>query len=126
MTNRKIKFFATKVLVAFDDAVLQAVTRMTIIGGLKFSARDVQKMLPENTRVEGAEAKSVQLGKIAESMEALSGVTVKIDETNRQFAYETTCPLLEITKFERRTDDFMYELAAAPVIGTLGLMGSQG
>ena len=126
MTNRKIKFFTSKVLTAFDDAVLQAVTRLTIVGELKFSNRDIQKMLPENMRVEGAEAKSAQLEAIEESMQALSGVTVKIEETNRQFSYETTCPILDIKEFELTTDGAKYVLKAAPTIGTLGLMESRG
>ena len=126
MTNRKIKFYPSKVLTAFDDAVLQAVTRLTIVGELKFSNRDIQKMLPENMRVEGAEAKSAQLEAIEESMQALSGVTVKIEETNRQFSYETTCPILDIKEFELTTDGAKYVLKAAPTIGTLGLMESRG
>lgn len=126
MTNRKIKFFTSKVLTEFDDAVLQAVTRLTIVGELKFSNRDVQKMLPENMRVEGAEAKSAQLEAIEESMQALSGVTVKIEETNRQFSYETTCLILDIKEFELTTDGAKYVLKAAPTIGTLGLMESRG
>lgn len=124
MTNRKIKFFTSKVLTEFDDAVLQAVTRLTIVGELKFSNRDIQKMLPENMRVEGAEAKSAQLEAIEESMQALSGVTVRIEENNRQFSYETTCLILDIKEFELTTDGAKYVLKAAPVIGTLGLMGS--
>ena len=126
MTNRKIKFYTSKVLTEFDDAVLQAVTRLTIVGELKFSNRDIQKMLPENMRVEGAEAKSAQLEAIEESMQALSGVTVKIEETNRQFSYETTCPILDIKEFELTTDGAKYVLKAAPTIGTLGLMESRG
>lgn len=129
MTNRKIKFYTSKVLTGFDDAVLQAVTRLTIVGRLKFSNCDIQKMLPENTRVEGAEAKSAQLEAIAESMQALSGVTVRIEETNRQFSYETTCALLEIEHFVRvgsiLEGELEYKLAAAPTIGTLGLMGTE-
>ena len=122
MTNRKIKFFAATVLMSFDDAVLQAVTRLTIAGRLSFSVGDVQRMLPEKAQEKDVNRRNDQLLAIDKAIDALSGVTVRIEEDNRQFAYETTCPLLEIKRFVQTEDGLQYELAAAPVIGTLGLM----